>query len=75
MNERLWSPAMRKWARDAPRHGIDIGLIKHRPNRYSEVGAGLPNLMRMTDDGGMRVLDAPGGAYGGVRRIDRVPLQ
>lgn len=72
----LWSPQMRKWARDAERHGIDIGLIKHRPNRYSEAGAGLPNLVRMTDNGGVRIIDQPHNPINNAdRRIDRVPLQ
>lgn len=78
MNERLWSPAMRKWANDAHRHGIQIGFAKTRPSRkdYAGWGAGLPNLVRMTDDGNVRVIDGlPIGSYGGTRKIDRVPLQ
>jgi hypothetical protein len=33
MNERLWSPQMRKWVRDADRHGHSVGFYKSRPDR------------------------------------------
>jgi len=34
MNDRLWSPQMRKWTRDAERHGLEIGWEKiARPRR------------------------------------------
>jgi hypothetical protein len=78
MNERLWSPQMRKWVRDAERHGHPIGLYKARPNRRDGAGdgygAGLPNTYRLADDSGPRVLDAPGGQYDGYRRIDHPVL-
>ena len=69
MNERLWSPAMRKWAKDAHKHGIDIGFAKTRPSRKDAgyFGGGNPNTYRLTDDGGQRIIDGPGQ---GPRHID-----
>jgi len=37
--ERLWSPQMRKWVRDARRHGLDISLAKE-PRQRRRLGAG-----------------------------------
>jgi hypothetical protein len=73
MNDRLWSPQMRKWARDAPRHGIPIGLYKARSTRRSGFdggGAGVAASERMTDDSLPRVLDAPKSLADGPRTID-----
>ena len=77
MNERLWSPQMRKWARDADRHGMRIGLYKTRPGRrdLQWAGAGLPNTYRLTDDGLQRVIDGPTiDVKDGPRRIDHPVL-
>lgn len=38
MNERLWSPQMRKWARDAHRHGMGIELMRSRQPVFESGG-------------------------------------
>lgn len=72
-SERLWSPQMRKWAKDAHLHGIQIGFARSgRGDRWE--GAGVPqNLDRMTDDGVLRILDSPIGRLDTAqpRTIDR----
>lgn len=63
MNERLWSPQMRKWARDAHRHGMQIGLYKYGRPIVSE-GGGSPYTERTTDDAGFRILDSTLNQFG-----------
>lgn len=73
-SERLWSPQMRKWAKDAHLHGIQIGFARTGIDRDRWEGAGVPqNLDRMTDDGGLRILDSPIGLLDTAqpRTIDR----
>jgi hypothetical protein len=67
---------MRKWARDSERHGIQIGFYNRRGRSRIEAewGGGLPNTLRLTDDFGVRIIDAPGGVGDGPRRIDRPVL-
>jgi hypothetical protein len=75
MNERLWSPQMRKWVRDADRHGHPIGLYKTRPSRRDAgIGGSFANPERYTDDGFVRILDTPGNAGYEPRRIDRAVM-
>lgn len=72
----LWSPAMRKWARDAHRHGIDIGFAKTRPSRKDMWGGGNAYTDRVTDDGNVRIVDDVQNALGGwPRRIDHPVLR
>lgn len=74
MNERLWSPAMRKWARDADRHGIAIGLVRTRPSRGDWMGGANPNVDRITDDLRLRILDGPNLSViiNAPRTVDRI---
>lgn len=60
MSDRLWSPQMRKWIKDADRHGVPIGVFKAKPNKYAGgEGGGIPyNLYgRITDAGDLRLTD------------------
>jgi len=38
MNERLWSPQMRKWVKDARVHGLEIGWEKIPRRQVWEAG-------------------------------------
>jgi hypothetical protein len=62
MSERLWSPQMRKWAKDADRHGIQIGFARDRRpfgEHWEGGGSAFSLLERFTDDEGPRIIDPP----------------
>ena len=69
MSDRLWGPGMRKWVRDAPRHGMELGFHT-RGLRFE--GGGNPYTGRTTDNGGYRILDSVIGRFntGEPRTID-----
>lgn len=79
MSDSLWSPQMRKWARDSHRHGIPIGFYKTRPVRdraggETAGGGGNPYTTRLADDGGMRIIDSPAGQFGNQPRTIDKPI-
>ena len=54
----LWSPQMRKWARDAQAHGMKLHMTS-RGRRDVGFGGGSPYRTRHTNDGGFRVINGP----------------
>ena len=69
--ERLWSPQMRKWVRDADRHGLQIAWEKYGKTKPRDVwaadgGAGNPYTDRLTDDGNPRVTDQAASLVAGL---------
>lgn len=73
-SDRLWSPQMRKWARDSEKHGIPIGFHKTKPGRHHSTdwagGSGI-YLTRVADDEGIRVIDGPNlNVKGPIRTVD-----
>jgi hypothetical protein len=65
---------MRKWAKDADRHGIQIGFTRSkRPldGRWEGGGTAVGLLQRYTDDEGPRLIDGPHGIGNGPRTVDR----
>ncbi len=74
MSDRLWSPQMRKWMLDADTHGIPIGLAKIGRRREVGFGGGNPYTNRLTDDGGLRIIDSPSGEFGNQPRTIDKPI-
>jgi hypothetical protein len=64
---------MRKWIRDAERHGHPIGLYKAKPGRYGmDWGGGNPYTGLIADDFTPLVID---GRAQVQLQADRVPLR
>ena len=57
-SERLWSPQMRKWVRDADRHGLALHLKRDR-RAGGAGGLGGVGVVygRITDSGALRITD------------------
>ena len=67
---------MRKWMRDAPAHGMNLHMDRRgvRNIKDNEFGGGTSYANRLTDTGGLRIIDSPSGALGNqgqARNIDR----
>ena len=70
----LWSPQMRKWVKDARQHGMNLHMERRRAKNIkdAEFCGGNPYTARLTDNGGLRIIDSPSGIYGNQpRNIDR----